>query len=135
VAGLLLAQKVAGAADVEVVRGELEAGAELVDRFGPMPPEVRHLLDTVVIKTLCRRANVAKIEAGPKGAVLSFRDDRFANPEGLVAYIREQGPAARVRPDMKVVLFEDWAQPEQRLAGTADILRHLVDIAERAKAA
>jgi len=110
-------------------------GAELVDRFGPMPPEVRHLLDTVVIKTLCRRANVAKIEAGPKGAVLSFRDDRFANPEGLVAYIREQGPAARVRPDMKVVLFEDWAQPEQRLAGTADILRHLVGIAERAKAA
>jgi len=26
-------------------------GAEMVDRFGPSPPEVRHLLDTVVIKT------------------------------------------------------------------------------------
>jgi transcription-repair coupling factor (superfamily II helicase) len=109
--------------------------AELVDRFGPMPDEVRHLLDTVVIKALCRRANVAKIETGPKGAVLSFREDRFANPEGLVAYIREQGVAARVRPDMKVVLFEDWERPEQRLAGAAAILRDLVGIAERAKAA
>src|SRR5258707_845892 len=39
--------------------------AELVDRFGPMPDEVRHLLDTVVIKALCRRANVAKIETSP----------------------------------------------------------------------
>ena len=31
VAGLLLAQEIAGAADVEIVRGELEAGAEGVE--------------------------------------------------------------------------------------------------------
>jgi transcription-repair coupling factor (superfamily II helicase) len=122
-------------ADVEDER-EIDAfAAELVDRFGTMPDEVKHLLDTVAIKALCRRANVAKIETGPKGAVLSFRDDTFANPAGLVAYIREQGSAARVRPDMKVVLFEDWEQPKQRLAGAAAILRDLVRIAERAKAA
>jgi transcription-repair coupling factor (superfamily II helicase) len=122
-------------ADIDDERDIDAFAAELVDRFGPMPDEVRHLLDTVVIKALCRRANVAKIETGPKGAVLSFREDRFANPEGLVAYIREQGVAARVRPDMKVVLFEDWERPEQRLAGAAAILRDLVGIAERAKAA
>ena len=96
---------------------------------------MKYLLDTVKIKALCRRANVAKIDTGPKGAVISFRDDRFANPEGLVAYIREQGPAARVRPDMKVVLFEDWEKPEERLRGTEKILRDLVRIAGRAKAA
>ena len=91
---------------------EIDAfAAELVDRFGPLPEEVHHLLKIVAIKALCRRANVEKIDAGPKGAVLSFRDNTFANPEGLVAYIREQGPAARVRPDMKVVFFDDWEQP------------------------
>ncbi len=110
-------------------------GAELIDRFGPSPPEVRHLLDTVVIKALCRRANVAKIEAGPKGAVVSFRDDRFANPEGLIGYIAKQGREARVRPDMKVVFFADWEKPEDRLKGATRILRALVGIAERAKAA
>ncbi|MFY9828655.1 MAG: transcription-repair coupling factor, partial [Rhodoplanes sp.] len=115
---------------------EIDAfAAELVDRFGPLPEEARHLLDTVVLKGLCRRANVAKIEAGPKGAVLSFRDDTFANPEGLIAYIRDQGPAARVRPDMKVVFFDDWELPERRLKGATAILRRLVAIAERAKAA
>ncbi len=122
-------------ADIDDPRDIDGFAAELVDRFGPPPDEVRHLLDTVAIKALCRRANVAKIDAGPKGAVLSFRDDRFANPEGLVAFIREQGPAARVRPDMKVVLFEDWARPEDRLKGTAELLQRLVAIAERAKAA
>ena len=122
-------------ADIED-EGEIGSfGAEMVDRFGKMPQEVRHLLDTVVLKALCRRANVAKIEAGPKGAVLSFRDDTFANPEGLVAFIREQGRDAKVRPDMKVVLFDDWETPEERLKGATAILRRLVSIAERAKAA
>jgi len=122
-------------ADLDDERDIDAFAAELVDRFGPLPEEARHLLDTVVLKGLCRRANVAKIEAGPKGAVLSFRDDTFANPEGLIAYIRDQGPAARVRPDMKVVFFDDWERPEQRLKGATAILRRLVAIAERAKAA
>jgi transcription-repair coupling factor (superfamily II helicase) len=122
-------------ADLDDERDIDAFAAELVDRFGSLPEEARHLLDTVVLKGLCRRANVAKIEAGPKGAVLSFRDDTFANPEGLIAYIRDQGPAARVRPDMKVVFFEDWERPEQRLKGATAILRRLVAIAERAKAA
>jgi transcription-repair coupling factor (superfamily II helicase) len=115
---------------------EIEAfGAELADRFGPLPSEVNQLLQIVAIKTLARRANVEKIDAGPKGAVISFRDNSFANPERLVAYIREKGSDARVRPDMKVVFFDDWEKPEVRLRGTASILRNLVRIAQPAKAA
>ena len=115
---------------------EIEAfGAELVDRFGPLPAEVEHLLQIVAIKALCRQANVEKIEAGPKGAVITFRDNSFANPEGLIAFIRQQGPSARVRPDMKVVFFDDWEQPEERLKGATAILRDLARLAERAKAA
>lgn len=49
-------------------------GAELIDRFGPMPDaEVQHLLKIVYIKALCRRANVEKLDAGPKGVVIQFR--------------------------------------------------------------
>jgi len=65
--------------------------------------------------------------------VLQFRNGEFANPEGLVAYIREEG--AKVRPDMRVVFVEDWETPEQRLKGMTLILRTLVAIAERKKAA
>jgi transcription-repair coupling factor (superfamily II helicase) len=110
-------------------------GAELIDRFGPLPDEVGHLLQVVGIKLLCRQANVERIEAGPKGAVLSFRDNKFVNPERLVAFIHEQGRSARVRPDMKVVFFADWEKPEHRLRGTASILKSLVELTEPAKAA
>jgi transcription-repair coupling factor (superfamily II helicase) len=115
---------------------EIDAlGAELVDRFGALPQEVEHLLKIVAIKSLCRRANVERIETGPKGAVLQFRDNMFANPEGLIAFIAREAPAARVRPDQKVVVFHDWEQPEQRLKGTTAVLRKLVAIAEHSKAA
>jgi transcription-repair coupling factor (superfamily II helicase) len=115
---------------------ELEAfAAELVDRFGSSPREVEHLLQVVRIKMLCREANVEKIDAGPKGAVISFRDNTFANPDRLVAFIRDQGRAARVRPDMKVVFFQDWEKPEQRLRGTAALLRDLATLAQPAAAA
>jgi transcription-repair coupling factor (superfamily II helicase) len=121
---------------------EIDAfAAELADRFGKLPPEVDHLMQVVAIKSLCRRANVEKIEAGPKGVVLSFRDNVFSNPEGLIAFIREQGSAVRMRSDPKdaknqqLVFFDDWDEPEERLKGTAVILRKLVGIAERAKAA
>ena len=75
--------------------------AELVDRFGKLPVEVEQLLQVVAIKALSRRANVESVEAGPKGVVLAFRDNLFANPEGLIAYIREQGSGVRMRNDPK----------------------------------
>ena len=115
---------------------EIDAfAAELVDRFGPMPEEVGYLLQVVAIKTLCRRANVEKIDVGPKGAVLAFRDNIFANPDGLITYIAKHPVGAKVRPDMKVVFFDEWDTPVERLKGATEILRVLAGLAERGKKA
>ena len=105
------------------------------DRFGVLPDEVRYLFKVAAIKAYCRRANVGKVDAGPKGAVIAFRDNSFAHPERLVTFIRQHGQAAKVRPDMKVVFFQDWDTPEERLAGTTEILRQLANLAESKKAA
>jgi transcription-repair coupling factor (superfamily II helicase) len=109
--------------------------AEMRDRFGVLPDEVRYLFKVAAIKAYCRRANVEKVDAGPKGAVITFRDNSFAQPERLVGFIRQHGQAAKVRPDMKVVFFQDWETPEERLAGTTEILRQLANLAESKKAA
>jgi transcription-repair coupling factor (superfamily II helicase) len=122
-------------AEIEDDRAIEAFAAELVDRFGPLPDEVEYLLQVVAIKSLCRRANVERIEVGPKGAVLAFRDNIFSNPEGLIAHIAKHPAGARVRPDMKVVFFDEWDAPTARLKGATEILRSLVSIAERAKAA
>jgi transcription-repair coupling factor (superfamily II helicase) len=128
-------------AEIEDERDIDAFAAELVDRFGKLPLEVEHLLQVVTIKALSRRANVEKVEAGPKGVVLAFRDNVFANPEALLRFIQAQGSAVRMRNDPKnakaqqLVFFEDWERPVERMKGTATILRRLVSIAEPAKAA
>ncbi|PPD11985.1 MAG: transcription-repair coupling factor, partial [Methylocystis sp.] len=111
---------------------DIEAfAAEMIDRFGPIPPEVEQLLEIVAIKALCRRAHVEKIDAGPKGVIVAFREDKFANPAGLVRYVAEQRTSAKVRPDMRVVFIREFENTKQRLAGTRRILRALVEIAEK----
>ncbi len=125
-------------AEIEDEREIESFAAEMVDRFGKLPQEVEHLLQIVAIKALCRRANVEKIDAGPKGVVMSFRDNIFNNPEGLIGFIREQGAFARIRNDksgQKLVVLDEWEGAEERLKGTTDILRRLAKIAEQAKAA
>lgn len=109
--------------------------AELIDRFGPTPPEVELLLKIVAIKALCRRAHVEKLEAGPKGVIIAFRDGNFADPAGLARFIMEPSAQAKVRPDMRIVFIRDFADMKSRLEGARRILRTLVSIAEKKKAA
>ncbi|WP_428409302.1 transcription-repair coupling factor [Hyphococcus sp.] len=112
---------------------EIDAfGAELVDRFGRMPREVEHLLEIVAIKATCRKAGIAKIDAGPKGAVISFRNDTFANVAGLVQYMATSPLDVKLRPDQKVVFRQEWADDKARLRGAKKIAGIIAEIAEKA---
>ncbi|MFN3229758.1 MAG: TRCF domain-containing protein, partial [Asticcacaulis sp.] len=103
--------------------------AELIDRFGPIPEEADQLLKVVGIKGLCRQANVAKIDLGPKGAVISFRDDTFANPMGLVQAVQKRPGDWRLRPDQKLVVKGDWSTPDMRLQTAEKIVAELARLA------
>ncbi|MFG1411378.1 transcription-repair coupling factor [Xanthobacter sp. VTT E-85241] len=122
-------------ADIET-DAELDSfGAELVDRFGPAPEEVTHLIRLTQIKALARRANVGKVDAGPKGVVLAFRENQFADPSGLVQMINAEGPQAKVRPDFKVVFLREWPTAESRLKGTLSVLKKLAALTEKRRVA
>jgi transcription-repair coupling factor (superfamily II helicase) len=111
-------------------QGAVESfGAELRDRFGPLPEEVNHLLAVMAIKLLCRAANVSNLDAGPKGAVIAFRGESFANPPALISWITGQGVHAKLRPDMKLVVMRDWDTPDNRLKGTRALMQALVKLA------
>jgi transcription-repair coupling factor (superfamily II helicase) len=106
--------------------------AELVDRFGRLPVEVEHLLKVVAIKQLSRYAGIEKVDAGPKGAVLGFRHNRFAAPDKLVALITQGDGGVRLRPDHRLVVAADWADEETRLTGVHKLVRSLAEMVEGA---
>ena len=103
--------------------------AEMIDRFGPLPDEVENLLQTVALKKFCRDAGIEKVEAGLKGAVLSFRNNDFANPAGLVEWITSHSGTAKLRPDHKLVYMREWGNPEERLEGVRYLVGKLARIA------
>jgi transcription-repair coupling factor (superfamily II helicase) len=103
--------------------------AELIDRFGPLPDEVRHLFEIVTIKQLAKQAGVEKIDAGPKGGTIAFRGNAFANPMALVQLISRHSGTMRVRPDQKIVVTRDWPTPDDRLKGAKALLTQLAKLA------
>jgi transcription-repair coupling factor (superfamily II helicase) len=103
--------------------------AELIDRFGPLPPEAGQLLKVVAIKGLCRQANVSKIDVGPKGAVVTFRNDHFKDPGALIQFVAKNQVAWKLRPDHKVVVKGEWETPEQRLNAAEKVLAELAKLA------
>jgi transcription-repair coupling factor (superfamily II helicase) len=109
---------------------EIEAfAAEMIDRFGPLPDEVENLLQTVVIKRHCLSAGIDRVDAGPKGATVAFRNDHFANPEALVVFITKQVGTAKLRPDHTLVYRRAWTNPADRLAGVRRLVQELAAIA------
>ena len=105
--------------------------AELEDRFGAPPVEVANLLRIVAIKILCRSAGIAKLDAGPGGAVVTFHGDGFANPAGLVGWLDARAGTARLRPDMRLVTVGAWDDVDSRLEGVHDLASSLAAVAQR----
>ena len=115
---------------------ELEGfAAELIDRFGTLPREVNTLMLVVRIKAMCKRAGIAKLDGGPKGATIQFHNDKFATPEGLVEFMHDQRGMAKVK-DNKIVVRRDWKSDNDKIKGAFAIARDLAEkvIAHRKKA-
>ncbi|MEO1788832.1 MAG: transcription-repair coupling factor, partial [Pseudomonadota bacterium] len=110
---------------------ELEGfAAELIDRFGKLPKEVNTLLLVVRIKAECKKAGIARLDGGPKGATIQFHNDKFANPEGLVEFIQDQRGMAKVK-DNKIIVRRDWTRDSDKIKGAFAIAR---DLAVKVKA-
>ena len=109
---------------------ELEAfAAELIDRFGSLPVEVDMLLRIVRIKGMCRAAGIAKLDSGPKGAVVQFHRDKFSNPAGLAKYLADSRGTAKVKEN-KIIIFRDWLDDDKKVKGAYVITRDLAVIAK-----
>ena len=112
---------------------ELEAfAAELIDRFGKLPAEVDMLLRVVRIKGMCRAAGIAKLDSGPKGAVIQFYQDKFISPSGLAQYLLDSRGTAKIK-DNKLIVLRDWTNDDKKVKGAYIIARELAVMAKKQK--
>ncbi|MFL6759671.1 transcription-repair coupling factor [Sphingomonas sp.] len=103
--------------------------AEMIDRFGALPEETANLMKIVEVKLSLRQAMVAKLDIGPKGAVITFADGGFPDLRGLLGYIERLKGSAKLRPDSKMIVSRDWPTPDARLNGALQLSRGLARVA------
>ncbi|MGN6496912.1 MAG: transcription-repair coupling factor, partial [Tsuneonella sp.] len=112
---------------------EIEAlAAEMIDRFGPLPQPTANLVKLIEIKHQAILANIAKIDVGARGTLVTFHNDDFPDPAGLIAWVERVGQDAKLRPDMKLVLSRAWGDPQSRLNGLFQLTKGLSGIARKA---
>jgi transcription-repair coupling factor (superfamily II helicase) len=101
-----------------------EFGLELADRFGPVPKVAQYFLETLKLKLLCAQANIARLDSGPKGVVLSFHNNEVKNPQALLQFIAKHKTQMKIRPDQKLVISYDAAQKDtaRRVEGLKKII-------------
>lgn len=90
-----------------------EIAAELIDRFGSLPQEVETLIDTIVLKNLCKKTNIEKIDCGNNGFLISFKNNTFSNPAELIKYINNKKNYISIRPDQR--LFVKFNEQKENL--------------------
>jgi transcription-repair coupling factor (superfamily II helicase) len=107
--------------------------AELIDRFGTLPEETANLMKIVEVKLNLRQAMVAKLDIGPKGAVVTFAEGGFPDLHALLGYIDRLKGAAKLRPDSKMTIARNWPTQEARLDGALQLSRGLSRVAATAE--
>jgi len=73
---------------------------------------------------MCKRAGIAKLDGGPKGATIQFHNDKFASPQGLVEFIQDRKGSAKIK-DNKIVVSCDWGRESDKIKGAYAIVRDL----------
>ena len=104
--------------------------AELIDRFGQYPVETDNLFISLELKILAKQANIERIDAGEKGATVSFFNNTFPNPAGLIKYIQEQLGTMKLRPDQKLIVMRPWGNVETRLKGVREMIQKFAELAK-----
>ena len=105
--------------------GTRRVAEELVDRFGPVPEETTNLMELMTIRLMCRKAGIEKVDAGPKGGVVGFRETADINPSGLVDLITRERGTVQLRPDHSLVFRRNWHDPHERVRGVKRVIRDL----------
>ena len=91
-----------------------------------VPDPVKTLFSVIELKQLCRLANIEKIDVGPKGLSLAFRDNHFARPDVLIGWIAGKGGRVQLRADHRLVVTTPISKPEMQLAACETVLQDLV---------
>ncbi len=128
-ARLTLYKRIAGARDDTALR---ELQVEMIDRFGLLPPQVKNLFAIAALKLRATPLGIKKLELGPNGGRVLFRDKPDVEPMTILRLIQQQPRVYKLDGQDKLRVKMELPDAVERLRVAQELLEML---AVKAKAA
>jgi transcription-repair coupling factor (superfamily II helicase) len=128
-ARLTLYKRIAGARDELDLR---ELQVEMIDRFGLLPQQVKNLFAIAALKLRATPLGIRKLDLGPNGGRVVFRDKPDIEPMTILRLIQQQPRVYKLDGQDKLRVTMELAGAAERLRAANDLLDAL---AAKAKAA
>ena len=98
---------------------------EMIDRFGLLPPQTKHLFQIAELRQKARAIGVSRIDFSETGGRFEFAENTTANPAALLEMIQKQPFDYKLQGPSKLRILFDVESAEERIRLTGEILDRL----------
>ena len=116
---LTLYKRIASASDEAGLR---ELQVEMIDRFGLLPPQTKHLFQIAELRQKARTIGVSRIDFGETGGRIEFAEDTTADPAALLKMIQTHPFDYKLQGPHKLRILFDEESVEERFRISEEIL-------------
>jgi transcription-repair coupling factor (superfamily II helicase) len=119
---LSLYKRIAAASD-EAALDDLTA--EIIDRFGALPPSAQHLLRIARLKLTARALGIRRLDLGPQGGYVLFERENRVEPTAVVRMVQKNPREFRLEGALKLRVTRAVETDEGRFKFAAELLKSL----------
>ena len=100
----------------------------MLERFGPIPDEVIHLLKITELRILCKNLSIEKFDLGTRGLTIKFRNNQFYKTDELVELISRKKYDLKLRSDQTLVYNFNKSGEKQRISKAFHFTKELTTL-------
>ncbi len=119
---LQLYKRMAGASDAEKLD---DLQAEMIDRFGPLPPPARTLLQIHRLRQRALAIGIRRLEIGAAAGVVEFERGPSVDPQRVIALIKRKDGRYRLDGPQRLRIRLEAADESARFAEAGSLLEKL----------
>lgn len=120
---LIMYKRISNAKDKQQLH---ELQIELIDRFGLLPPPVKHLLLITDLKLKAQQMGILKISAGAQQGKLDFNENPSIDPGVLISLIQVHAKRYQMEGPQRLRFTLDSTTPEERIFEIHNLLDKLM---------
>ena len=98
---------------------------ELRDRFGPLPEPAKVLMDKIMLKVMCKKLGIERLDLADQRLVLSFSEHCDVSPDRITDLIQRSPKRFRLTPDGVLEVSMKPGEYADTLEATKKVLQDL----------